>query len=410
MDPRTLSVFDFTYDLPNDRIAQQPLPERDASRMLVYRDGQITDRTFHELPAVLPTNALLVLNDTRVVHARIGFKRSTGAELECMVLSPAAERPIEQALLDGTGTRWWCFMGNAKRWKGETLVLTVAGKVLRADRIAQEAGEHLLEFRWDDGSTFIQQLDHFGAVPLPPYMRREAMPEDDTRYNTVFAERSGSVAAPTASLHFSTGVMDELSQRGIATTRLTLHVGAGTFLPVKSDTMQGHDMHSEQVRVPLNTLQDLLRQLGNGPIFPVGTTSLRTLESIYWHGVMCLQGRAAGTMEVDQWEPYSHGNTELPEAKEAVQAVIDQLNKTGEPHSAEGTVALVGRTKLLIAPGYTFRLADALVTNFHQPQSTLLLLVAAFVGPEWRRIYDHALANEYRFLSYGDGSLLYRQI
>lgn len=401
MDPRALSIQDFTYDLPEDRIAQRPLAERDASKLLVHQNGISTDRSFRDLPALLPPDALLVLNDTKVVHARIGFRRTTGAELECMVLSPEHDRPMESALQDRSVSRWWCFMGNAKRWKGEELVLQKAGRTISAIRIDMVEGEHLIEFRWDDGGAFVDRLAHFGAVPLPPYMRREAVPEDDTRYNTVFSKQDGSVAAPTASLHFSGLVMSELAARGIRTTTLTLHVGAGTFLPVKTATMAQHAMHMEQVRLPLHTLHRLAAQLSKGPIIPVGTTALRTLESLYWHGVMVLQGRAGSDLDIDQWEPYAHDGKSLPSAQEALQAVIEQVEQ-------ERGELLMGCTKLLIAPGYDFRFADALVTNFHQPQSTLLLLVAAFVGPQWRTIYAHALANEYRFLSYGDGSLLFR--
>lgn len=402
MHPRELSILDFTYELPEGRIAQQPLKQRDASKLLVLRDGVIEDRMFSDLPEVLPTNALLVLNDTRVVHARIGFKRATGAALECMVLTPEAGRPIEQALLDRNRTRWWCMMGNAKRWKGEVLIVRRNEHALQAERIEHRDGEHLIEFRWEGEATFMEQLDRFGAVPLPPYMRRAAVPQDDTRYNTVFGERNGSVAAPTASLHFSQELLSRLSGKGVRSTRLTLHVGAGTFLPVKSATMADHAMHAEQVRIPLGAIQQLKAQLGTAPIVPVGTTALRTLESIYWHGVMLLQGRAGAELAIAQWEPYDHEGRTLPTASEALQAVLDQVEGNTDR-------VLTGTTRVLIAPGYTFRCADALVTNFHQPQSTLLLLVAAFIGPEWRGVYDHALANSYRFLSYGDGSLLFRR-
>ncbi len=401
MHPQELSILDFTYELPDGRIAQQPLEQRDASKLLVLREGAIQDRSFHELPEVLPSNSLLVLNDTRVVHARIGFKRATGAALECMVLTPEAGRPIEQALLDRNSSRWWCMMGNAKRWKGEELVVQRDTDELRAMRIDHRDGEHLIEFKWEGGTTFLERLDRFGSVPLPPYMRRSAVAADDRRYNTVFGERNGSVAAPTASLHFSQELLERLTGKGIRSTTLTLHVGAGTFLPVKSATMADHAMHAEQVRVPLEALRQLDAQLGSAPIIPVGTTALRTLESIYWHGVMLMQGRAGRGMTIDQWEPYRHEGTTLPTTSEALQAVIAQVEGNTDHF-------LTGTTQVLIAPGYTFRFANALVTNFHQPQSTLLLLVAAFVGPMWRTVYDHALANGYRFLSYGDGSLLYR--
>ena len=403
MHPRELSISDFTYVLPEERIAQRPLAERDASKLLVVRDGVISDHLFAELPDLLPSNAMLVLNDTRVVHARIGFHRSSGAALECMVLTPEQERPIERALLDRSSSRWWCMVGNAKRWKGEELLLESEGRVFRAVRIDQVEGEHLIEFSWEGGEPFVAQLDHFGAVPLPPYMRRAPVEDDDARYNTVFGERDGSVAAPTASLHFSAELLGRIAERGIRTARLTLHVGAGTFLPVKSATMARHAMHAEQVRIPLAGLEALKGQLGQGPIVPVGTTALRTLESVYWHGVMLLQGRGTEELRVDQWEPYGHVGVELPDPQAALETVISKLR-------SDGAEDLVGSTRLLIAPGYTFRFANALITNFHQPQSTLLLLVAAFLGPDWRKVYDHALRSDYRFLSYGDGSLLWRSI
>lgn len=399
MHPKELSIQDFKYDLAEDRIARQPLAERDASRLLVARDGTFDDRHFHELPDILPKNALLVLNETRVVRARILFRRATGALLECMVLEPEGGRPMEQALLDRGTSRWWCMMGNAKRWKGEELTTEVDGSTLRACRVEQRNGEHLIEFAFDQDVPFVEALGRVGTVPLPPYMRREAMPSDVARYNTVFAAHDGSIAAPTASLHFSEGLLDRIRQRGMRTTGLTLHVGAGTFLPVKADRMDGHAMHTEQVVVPHEALIALRKQLSLGPVIPVGTTALRTIESIYWHGAALLAGRAGTVMQVGQWDPYD-ASVDGPEASEALEAVIEQVERTGRP--------LAGTTRLLIAPGYRFRFADALITNFHQPQSTLLLLVAAFVGPEWRRIYAHALAGDYRFLSYGDGSLLFR--
>ncbi len=400
MHPDELRIQDYTYDLPEERIARHPLAERDASNLLVYRSGEVSDHQFRDLPALLPQNALLVLNDTRVVRARILFRRATGALLECMVLEPEGERPIEQALQDTHTSLWWCMVGNAKRWKGEAVHAVQVGDGLVARRIDQCNGEHLVEFSWAGAGTFAEALHSAGTVPLPPYMRRDAMPEDPVRYNTVFAANDGSIAAPTASLHFSDALLSSLHARGIRTTQCTLHVGAGTFLPVKSERMAGHTMHSEQVRVPLATLVHLRDRSAHGPIIPVGTTALRTIESVYWHGVMLLQGRAGEHMHITQWEPYAHGGQELPSAHAALGAVIDSVERQGTP--------LMGRTSLLIAPGYRFQLADALITNFHQPGSTLLLLVAAFVGPSWRTIYDHALANGYRFLSYGDGSLLFR--
>lgn len=400
MDPRQLSIEALTYELPEARIARYPLEERDAAKLLIHHQGRIRDSLFSELPTALPANSLLVLNDTRVVQARIAFRRATGAVIECMVLAPEDGRAIDQALLDEGVTRWWCMLGNAKRWKGEELALKHAGHALAINRIEQRDGEHLIEFRWNNDAPFLQQLECFGAMPLPPYMRRAAAAGDDTRYNTVFADRPGSVAAPTASLHFTPAVLQALDARGIRSSRVTLHVGAGTFLPVKSPTMEGHAMHGEQVRIPRSTIEQLLQQRGHGPTIPVGTTAMRSIESLYWFGADLLRGKPADRMDVDQWRPYAV----LPEAgvEAALEAVLEWLDHTGQE-------AVTGSTRLLIAPGYRFRLADALVTNFHQPRSTLLLLVAALIGPQWRAVYAHALAHDYRFLSYGDGSLLWRE-
>lgn len=402
-DPRDLAIADHTYTLPAERIAQRPLAERDAAKLLLYRNGDISDHHFHDLAGLLPANTLLVLNDTQVVNARLVLQRPTGARIEVLCLAPADGGAVEQAFAQRGSGEWNAFVGNAKRWKeGEELVLQGTGPsdvVLRARR----TGPERVAFRWEPATlSFAEVLDRLGHVPLPPYMQRPDDADDVSRYNTVFARERGSVAAPTASLHFTPTLLEAMSTRGIATARLTLHVGAGTFLPVKSERMAGHAMHSEQVRIPLSALETLADRLGHGPVVPVGTTALRTLESIYWHGVMVLQGRASNELAVDQWEPYGHPSQALPSSREALAAVIDRLKSAGH-------VRLVGTTRLLIAPGYTFRFADALVTNFHQPQSTLLLLVAAFVGSDWRRVYDHALAGDYRFLSYGDGSLLWRK-
>lgn len=399
MDPLDQRIADHTYELPPARIAQHPLAERDASKLLAFRDGRIRDRQFRDLADELPGNALLVLNDTRVVHARLAFRRATGALIECMVLSPAESRPMEQALNDASGTRWWCMLGNAKRWKGEELVLEKAGHSLSMRKAGEQNREFLIEFHWAGEGNFLEQLGRFGSVPLPPYMRRAAEATDDARYNTVFAEHPGSVAAPTASLHFTPKVLESLARKGIRNAHVTLHVGAGTFLPVKSATMQHHHMHSEQVRIPRSTVEGLLAQLGMGPVIPVGTTAMRTIESLYWFGADLANGANPVQLAVDQWRPYS-GKPEVP-VKDALQAVLAWLDR----HHIE---AVAGHTTLLIAPGYRFRLSDALITNFHQPRSTLLLLVASLIGKQWREVYDHALKHDYRFLSYGDSSLLWR--
>lgn len=398
MDPRELRIEDFTYELPVERIAQHPLSERDASKLLVYKDGRADDDRFRSLAAHLPEGTLLVLNDTRVVKARVVFHRSTGARIECMLLEPGEGRPMELALQDRGTTRWWCMVGNAKRWAGEALAVGEGAKALRAERKEHRDGEHLVEFTWEDGSTFAEMLAQHGSVPLPPYMKRKEDADDPSRYNTVFAERNGSIAAPTASLHFTPEVLGSLAERRVATAKVTLHVGAGTFLPVKSERMDGHAMHTEQVRIPRPTVSSLLDALGRVPIVPVGTTALRTIESLCWFGDDLLKGRSTTGLNVPQWRPYDKEPHDTRTSLEAVLRWMDDL----------GVDEVTGRTALMIAPGYLFRLADGLVTNFHQPGSTLLLLVAAMIGPEWRSVYDHAMANGYRFLSYGDGSLLWR--
>lgn len=397
-NPGRLSVDALTYVLPPERIAQYPLAERDRAKLLIFRNGQIRDRLFSGLPAELPGNGLLVLNDTRVVQARLHFRRRSGALIECMVLGPEDGRTMEQALNDQGSSRWWCMLGNAKRWKGEELALEKDGHRLSMARSGLRDGEFLVDFRWDGQDSFLEQLGRFGAMPLPPYMKRPAEDGDEVRYNTVFAERPGSVAAPTASLHFTPGLLAALGAKGVGTARVTLHVGAGTFLPVKSATMQGHHMHGEQVRISRETVGRLLRHVGNGPIIPVGTTALRTVESLYWFGADLVLGNDARRLDVGQWRPY--GQPCGVPAAEALQAILAWME-------AQGTDAVEGTTRLLIAPGYRFRLCDALITNFHQPKSTLLLLVEALIGPEWRKVYAHALDHGYRFLSFGDGSLLW---
>ncbi|MCB9184466.1 MAG: S-adenosylmethionine:tRNA ribosyltransferase-isomerase [Flavobacteriales bacterium] len=398
MHPRELSIADFSYDLPEDRIAQRPLDDRSASRLLVMREGQISDGVFADLPEQLPSGSLLVLNDTRVVNARIVFHRATGARIELLCLSPAHGGPVERSFAERGQSDWNCFIGNAKRWKeSEQLVLHAHGSMLRAERI----GTEVVRFTWEPAAlSFADVLKRFGHVPLPPYMKRPDEPADEERYNTVFARHEGSVAAPTASLHFSDEVLRALHDKGASTAELTLHVGAGTFLPVKSERMHDHRMHEEQVRISRSAIEAVRERLGNGPIVAVGTTAMRTLESLYWHGLQLFQGENLTAMDVGQWEPYEAGGTVAP--AEALDAVLRDLRSRGEDR-------LTGSTRLLIAPGYRFRYADALITNFHQPQSTLLLLVAAFVGQEWRAAYEHALSHGYRFLSYGDGSLLWRK-
>ncbi len=396
MDPRALRIAEFTYELPPERVAQHPLEQRDASKLLLYRDGTIADALFAELADRLPADTLLVLNNTQVVNARIQLQRATGALIECMLVEPEKGRALESALQDRGRTQWWCLVGNAKRWKGERLERIADGSMLWAERREVMEGRHLVEFSWEGDRAFSEVLADHGEVPLPPYMRRTVEAADRHRYNTVFAQREGSVAAPTASLHFSPHVLEALRQRPVRMAHVTLHVGTGTFLPVKSERMAEHPMHGEQVRIPRSTVAELRDAIGHRAIVPVGTTALRTIESLCWFGDDLLNGADPDHLDVRQWRPYDEGPRDTVDALEAV---LRWMNK-------HRIAEVNGQTSLLIAPGYRFRLAEGLVTNFHQPGSTLLLLVAAFVGDDWRKIYDHALMNNYRFLSYGDGSLL----
>ncbi|SHK62275.1 S-adenosylmethionine:tRNA ribosyltransferase-isomerase [Hymenobacter psychrotolerans] len=403
-DPRQLSIHDYTYQLPPERIAPEPLAQRDQSRLLVSRHGALHDLTFQELPAQLPPDALLVFNDTKVVRARLFCHKPTGGIIELFCLEPVApHRAIEPAMQQTGACVWKCLVGNGKRWKSGPVTLEFENNgqpaLLTAERQEAADGYSLIHFSWKPAELpFAEVLRGAGHLPLPPYLNREDTAVDAVRYQTVYAAHEGAVAAPTAGLHFSEQVLAELAQRGIQSARVTLHVGAGTFQPVKAERMEGHAMHGEPISVSRATLEQLLGHLPR-PVVAVGTTSLRTLESLYWLGVQATQGQLSADVvpHVSQWQPYEPGS-ELP-ATEALQALLHFL-------AAQQLDTLHATTQLLIAPGYRFRVIGGLVTNFHQPESTLLLLVAALLGPGWRQVYEHALANGYRFLSYGDSSLL----
>jgi S-adenosylmethionine:tRNA ribosyltransferase-isomerase len=402
-DPRQLSIHDYTYQLPAERIAPEPLADRAASRLLVSRAGRISDQQFRDLPDELPADSLLVFNDTRVVRARLLARRPTGGQVELFCLEPVApHRAIEPAMQQTESCVWKCFVGNGKRWKSgpvqlEFEALGQAG-MLTAERLATPEDYSLIQFSWQPATLpFAEVLRAAGHLPLPPYINRPDTATDAVRYQTVYAAHEGAVAAPTAGLHFSDEVLAELARRGIASARVTLHVGAGTFQPVKAEHMAGHAMHGEPFVVEAAVLRQLLAHRPR-PVIAVGTTSLRTLESLYWLGAQLARTPGAETpLHVSQWQPYE-AVAEVP-VEAALQALLDYLAQTGSS-------TLHASTQLLIAPGYRFRLVQGLVTNFHQPESTLLLLVAALVGPGWRAIYEHALGHGYRFLSYGDSSLL----
>lgn len=395
---RTLNIRDYTYDLPADRIALFPLEKRDDSKLLVYDHGQITHHRFHSLTDHLPPNSLLFFNDTRVIPARLHFQKETGAEIEIFLLHPVLPSPLLLEAMQATGTcSWQCTIGNLKRWtEGTVLVKKIDDSTLRASLTDRE--KSIVAFSWDGGQSFAEIITRSGETPLPPYLKRDAEASDKERYQTVYAHYEGAVAAPTAGLHFTPEILDTLKQKNIKTDFLTLHVSAGTFQPVKTALADEHVMHREQIIVNRANLLHLLEE--NKVIIPVGTTSMRTLESLYWYGVKLLADPNASFV-ITQHEPYQD-NRALPSRTEAFRAVLQRMNTAG-------TDTITGETSIYIMPGYTFRVCQALITNFHQPGSTLILLVAAFVGEDWKKIYEAAMKEGYRFLSYGDSSLLFPQ-
>lgn len=399
--PSSLKIEDYTYDLPDDRIAAYPLQERDASKLLIYRSGNIQEDVYRNIANHIPENALLVFNQTKVVNARLLFKKDTGGQIEIFCLEPHSQYPeIQTALLQKHKVWWNCMVGGASKWKPGMLLSvqhTNPDFTLNAAIVERQSGSFTIEFTWDADLTFAEVLHYIGKVPIPPYLHRESEKSDEQRYQTIYAKEEGSVAAPTAGLHFTDTVFKSFEQKHIDKAFVTLHVGAGTFKPVKSETMDGHDMHTEWIEVEASTIQKLLQHAGN--IIAVGTTSMRTLESLYWIGAKLLMGiKPESDVAITQWEPYEL-KTEAT-VTEALQAIAAYL-------AANNMQRLVTRTQILIAPGYKCRVIKGLVTNFHQPQSTLLLLVAAITNNNWRTIYNHALNNGYRFLSYGDGCLIW---
>lgn len=395
IDPRNIKIEDYTYNLPDDMIAKYPLQKRDDAKLLYYNGEETSTHIFSDMPKLLPENAVLVMNTTKVIRARLEFFRATGARIEVFCLEPYAPALYELSLATKGKVVWHCLVGQAKKWKEQYLERTLPeGGTLRVSRVVDG---HLICFEWDSDITFGTLLEQLGELPIPPYLNRKTEESDLSDYQTVYAKQEGSVAAPTAGLHFTDELLNNLRDKGIETIPLTLHVGAGTFLPVKSDTMGGHEMHTEVIEVPLSSIESLRDSVMEGkPIVSVGTTSTRTLESLYYMGVQLLLG-VEHAFSVTQWLPYQL--QEEPTLLQSLEAIIARL-KEGKAEK------LFGQTQLMIAPGYRYKVVDYLVTNFHQPHSTLLLLVAAFIGEEWRKVYDYALENNYRFLSYGDGSLL----
>ena len=401
MDTKNISISDYNYELPDERIAKFPVTPRDHSQLLVYDNGNIIDDHFYNLPQYLPKGALMVFNNTKVIRARLHFHKDTGALIEVFLLEPYAPAEYEQMFLTRGHCQWLCLVGNLKKWKEGKLTLTIANNqypiTVKASRGAMVGTSHIIEFDWSGEVTFAELLEAAGQLPIPPYLNRETQQSDLTTYQTVYSKIKGSVAAPTAGLHFTPEVLAALDAHGIDREELTLHVGAGTFKPVKSDTMGGHVMHSEHICVRRQTLEKLLKH--NCCAIAVGTTSVRTLESLYYMGlkVMANPELIEEQLHVDQWEPYD--NSSSVGTEEALSALLNWMDHNGLD-------ALHASTQIIIAPGYHFHIVSQLVTNFHQPQSTLLLLVSAFTKGRWRDIYRHAIDNGYRFLSYGDSSLL----
>jgi S-adenosylmethionine:tRNA ribosyltransferase-isomerase len=406
MQVKDISIFDYTYTLPSEKIAYHPLAQRDQSRLLVYRNNQITTDIYRNISEYLPSHSLVIFNNTKVVEARILFKKPSGGTIEIFCLEPhRMYSDITSAMLTRESVTWMCLIGGASKWKnGQILEKEIdshgAKIILKARYVEKINDQFAVELSWSDASlSFAEILHAAGVMPLPPYIKRDATLDDAERYQTVYATHDGSVAAPTAGLHFTDHIFSSLHQKNITTGYVTLHVGAGTFKPVKSATMQEHEMHAEFIDVSLHSLQ-LLLDHADGYITAVGTTSLRTIESLYWLGVKCIVAPQQ-PLRVNQWDPY-----EIVEAKNIT--TKDALTALGNRLVKDNTDRIITTTQLLIAPGYRFKLARALVTNFHQPQSTLLLLVAAFIGEDWKRVYQYALDNDFRFLSYGDGCLLER--
>lgn len=404
--PKGLSIKDYTYDLPNDRIARYPQEKRDTSKLLLYKNGSITEDTYSDLATHLPADSFLVFNNTKVVEARLLFKKDNGSSIEIFCLEPDESYPdITTAMLQKNKVLWKCLVGGAKKWKEGPLVSHYnkegSSITLTAEKKERIGDSYIIELSWDIAEmSFAEMLHVAGLVPLPPYLERLPEESDKERYQTIYAKFDGSVAAPTAGLHFTEDVFKSLALKNIHHSFVSLHVGAGTFKPVKTERMQDHEMHAEFIDVEKEFIRELLKKI-EGNVIAVGTTSLRTIESLYWLGVKILYNPSIepGDLHLTQWEPYE-ANVILPPASEALAGLLKWMD-------AFQLTRLLTKTQIIIAPGYQFKIIKALITNFHQPQSTLLLLVAALIGDDWKDVYRYALDNDFRFLSYGDGSLLW---
>ena len=413
-DPRHIHISDYNYPLPDDRIAKFPMTRRDHSKLLIYRKGEVGEDVFYNLPNYLPEGALMVFNNTKVIQARMHFRKDTGALIEVFLLEPAEPSDYEQMFQTTGHCAWYCLVGNLKKWKEGPLTRTLNmehGTLnVKATRGEIHGTSYRIDFEWDGDVSFAEIIDAMGELPIPPYLNRATQESDKTTYQTVYSKIKGSVAAPTAGLHFTPEVLQAIDAHGIDREELTLHVGAGTFKPVKSEEIEGHEMHTEYISVRRETIAKLIRH--EGKAIAVGTTSVRTLESLYYMGLKVLRNPdlTEDQLHVSQWEPYEnhgdwHNDSSAAEIRVPVPVILclQALLSWMDAHDLQ---VLHSSTQIIIAPGYDYKIVKMLVTNFHQPQSTLLLLVSAFVKGDWRKIYDYALSHDFRFLSYGDSSLL----
>ena len=399
--PKNISISDFDYNLPEARIAKFPLPQRDKSKLLIWKDGKISEDVFQNLSKYIPENALLVFNNTKVIQARMIFQKPSGAQIEIFCLEPEEPADYAHSFAQTRSCVWRCLIGNAKRWKEGELGCRVQGTRFTVERLKSEGEIHFIRFTWDNSNfTFADILETIGELPIPPYLNRKTEESDKETYQTIYSKIKGSVAAPTAGLHFTDAVFQSLKKKNIDFEELTLHVGAGTFKPVKSETLAEHIMHSEAISVRKSTIQKLMEN--EGKVFAVGTTSVRTLESLYHIGIY-LESHPDAMLEelsIGQWTPYLRYKVKGTRCKDALCNILDYMEK-------KGLETLVTHTQIMIVPGYRFNVVNAMITNFHQPKSTLLLLISAFVKGRWREIYDYAIDHDFRFLSYGDSSLLF---
>jgi S-adenosylmethionine:tRNA ribosyltransferase-isomerase len=409
MHPKNISVLDFTYSLPEEKIAKYPLPERDASKLLIFQNGNISEDIYRNISSHLPENSLLIFNNTKVVEARILFQKPTGAQIEIFCLEPHEQyADISTAMQQQKKVLWKCLVGGASKWKhGQILEKKIIHNeneiILFASFIKKQDDYFVIELSWKPEELHFAELLHVaGLMPLPPYIKRETEITDTERYQTLYAKHDGSVAAPTAGLHFTDDIFTQLTGKHILKNYVSLHVGAGTFKPVKSETLEQHNMHAEFIEVAVTTIKSIADNLDNN-IIPVGTTSLRTVESLYWLGVKIIlqPDISIQNLVIHQWDAYGLPAENIT-AQNSLHSLIEWMKKNNSDK-------LITKTQLLIAPGYQFKIINALITNFHQPQSTLLLLVAALIGKDWKKAYEYALKNDFRFLSYGDGCLLFKK-